>query len=200
MGVTKTRAKATKEVKDINLGLDEVAYNYALRLDTSLFQDIAVLNNIVTETIGENVIDDYQDLLNDPVQYLSNKYWNIYGDKFPSNSNKVQTYIRISGLTHQRLTGLTDSIKDTISKLRNNAPIIEGGTITSGLSEDNFRVVVHKDKTELYKLILKVLSNHKAIKDIHQIPMEFQLLRQYSPMISTRGGILKPSKTFFSKS
>ncbi len=69
------KAKTTKKVvADINLGLDETAYNYALRLDTSLFQDVAVLDNIVTETIGENIIDDYRTLLDDPVQYLSNKY------------------------------------------------------------------------------------------------------------------------------
>jgi hypothetical protein len=193
-------AKTQVKTQRIELGLDELAYTYAKRLDTALFQDVDVLNHLIKTSIGKDVVDDYNALLADPIGYLSKKYWERFGDKFPSNSNRVETFIRQSGHSKSKFIGLVESIADNTSKLRNNHPIIEGGTIASGLVKDNFKIVVHKDKTDLYKLILKVLSTHKAINKMQKTPMDFHILRGYMPMLELRGSMLRPSKTFFSKS
>jgi len=188
-----------KAIEKISLGINEEAYRLAAEIDTKLFEAFTVLDAIVEKSIGGSV-DDYQSLIASPIDHLSELYWAKYGDKFPSNSDKKQTFLSKSAFSASQILSITGSIQEAILKLRNHKPIIEGGIIKSGLVKDDFQILVHKNKVEAYKLIQSVLRTHKKLKDLRTIPQEFHLLRQYQPMLEMRGGMLKPSRKWFSQS
>ena len=187
----------SKIIEKISLGLDSKNYEAAVKIDRRLFEQIEVLNAIIVKSIGDDVVDSYDSLLDNPITYLSDLYWNKYSKHYPNISDKKQTYLRASGISAGQILATVESIKSSIKALRNHKPIIDGGTIKSGVSEENFTLFVHKNKVESYKLIQSVLRNHKKLKELYPFSQDFQLMRQYQPMIEMRGLMLRPNRNYF---
>ena len=187
-----------KAIENISLGVDTKKFEAAVKLDAKLFEQIKVIDAIVSKSIGGGV-DDYNTLLDNPITYLSELYWARFGDKFPSNADRKETFLRQSNFSESQILSITDSIQGAISKLRNHKPVIEGNTITSGVNKEAFEITVHKNKVQAYKLIKSVLRDYKSLSALHRFPQSFHLQRMYAPMLEMRGGMLKPSRQWFTQ-
>ena len=191
-------AKATDK---ISLGINVKLYEAATKLDAKLFEQIKVIDAIAEKSIGGAAIDDYNALLTNPIEYLSELYWAKYGDKFPDNSDRKATYLRQSTFSVSQILSITDAINEAILKLRDHRPIIDGSSIKSGLKESSFNTYVHKSKEESYKLIKCILRDHQKLADMNKhINQDFHLVRCYAPLINQRGGIVRPNKQYFQQS
>jgi len=188
-----------KVIENISLGVDTKKFEAAVKIDAKLFDNIKVLKAIAKKDIGGEAIDNYAELLDNPITYLSELYWSRFGDKFPSNSDRKETYLRQSNFTESQIMSIVDKVNGAIRTLRNHKPVIEGNTITSGVNKEAFEITVHKSKVQAYKLIKSVLRDYKSLSALHPFPQSFHLQRMYAPMLEMRGGMLKPSRQWFTQ-
>ena len=193
-----TSNNMAKVTENISLGVDTKKFEAAKQIDAKLFDNIKVLKAIAKKDIGGEAIDNYFELLDNPITYLSELYWARFGDKFPSNADRKATYLRQSNFTESQIMSIVDKVNGAMKTLRNSKPIIEGNTITSGVNEDDCRMTVHKNKVDSYELIKSILKQHKKLASLNkQINQEFHLVRLYAPLIGMRGGIIRINEQYF---
>jgi len=112
----------TQQEKRIFLFNDTATYKFQKSKEDELKKVISKFEEIIVSNIGELAIN-WKSLINDPIQYVTNKYWETWGYKsHPETANKITVFENATKISASTLQGLKTKHDSIFSSLGKYAP------------------------------------------------------------------------------
>ncbi|MDB4127221.1 hypothetical protein N9562_00410 [Flavobacteriaceae bacterium] len=145
---------------------DEKGYNNAILEENNCIDAIERLTLLAESTIKEGCIEDYEAFLNDPMRYMIDVYWNVWGYKYNApNSDKRRVYLTSSNINVSDVDNYTMKYKDSVSKLGANKPVLKGNKVERVITKESFDMFVTESKKAQYKASTDLIKAIKKFKD-----------------------------------
>ena len=166
MSETKKRKMTRKVVKKDFLFNDERGYNNAMLEEDKCIDAIERLTLLAESTIKEGCIEDYEVFLSNPLDYMIESYWSVWGKKFNApNSNKKRVFLTSSNINVNDVQLYTNRYKDSVSKLGNvNKPVVKGNSVKRAITKESFDMFVTESKKAQYKASVDLVKAIEKFK------------------------------------
>ena len=162
---TAKRKMARKVVKKDFLYNDLKSYNDAVTEEDKCINAIERLTLLAESTIKEGCIEDYEVFLANPLEYMIESYWSVWGYKYNApNSNKKRVYLTASNINVSDVALYTQKYNESVSKLGANKPVLEGVTVKRSVTKESFDMYVSESKKAQYKATINLA---KAIESFN---------------------------------
>ena len=164
MSETKRKMKRVVVKKDF-LFNDGKGYDNAILEENNCIDAIERLTLLAESTIKEGCIEDYEMFLSNPLEYMIQSYWNVWGYKYNApNSDKKRVFLTSSNINVNDVISYTQKYNDSISKLGANKPVLEGNKVERTITKESFDMFVTESKKAQYKAstdLIKAIEKFK---------------------------------------
>ena len=167
MSDTKKRKMKRVTVKKDFLFNDEKGYNNAILEENNCIDAIERLTLLAESTIKEGCIEDYEVFLSNPLEYMVQSYWSVWGYKYNApNSDRKRVFLTSSNINVNDVQSYTQKYNDSVSKLGDaNKPVLEGNNVKRTITKESFDMFVTESKKAQYKASTDLIKAIKKFKD-----------------------------------
>jgi len=156
---------ATKKVnKPILMYNDEATYKYFKAVEDKCRVAIDKLTLMADVSIKEGAIEDYSEFLENPMEYMTQAYWNQWGVKYnPPHADKYAVFVNSSNISASDVRAQTEDYLKASKELSKRAPIV-GKSIVYNVKKEDFDVYVNEDRMSEYKATANLVKALKAFQ------------------------------------
>ena len=140
-------------------------YNTALQTENELFETYDSLLEIATSVMGVKAKDSMVEIIQDPTNFLIEKYWELGADKlFPIGTDKAVVFelLHVGKVLH--LNELKNKFDIGMRTLQGNAPTLTKNGLKSNLKQSSFDKYLNNDKREEYTALLSFIKSAKRLE------------------------------------
>lgn len=147
------------------IGFSEIEFQQALNNDRTAFKVLGELNELLTASLGSIEDVDYTKFLDDPMNYIVEKYWGLHCTNRPQHLNKSNVFQNDTNVDLSQLDTKVRAFKSLCSKLGASKPIIKANNVLTGVKRDNYDIILNNEKKPLYDSLVKLI---KAVQGVRQ--------------------------------
>jgi hypothetical protein len=185
-----------KKDNQIKLYNDEATYKFYQDKEADLQKVVSKIEKIVDSSIGENLIDDYIALLENPIPFITDLYFNTWGCKVaPPNANRITVFESNTRLKVTRINDLKAKYDTLYKELDKHAPRVNKSGLNSNLKESSFDKFLDKSKEAEYKTLTNFLDAASKLQEFRGGGV-FNLVR-YHPELRFKGTDVIINLTYF---
>ena len=173
----------TTKLESIKLYTDEATFKLFKAKEEQIEKLVGKYEEIIESTIG-NIKIDYKLLTYDPIKYVTEAYFEVYGKNIaPDSANKVSVYESASRLSVSRLTDIKGKIESLSNEMGKYAPIFNEWGSASRCSLNFFDRYLNIEKAEEYNTLKTFLESVKELEQYGSGNNRSGLLRCHSSLM-----------------
>lgn len=168
----------------IKIDFDNDQYHHQTRTELLLFKAVDELKELAESVLGKDKVDNVKALIDNPTQYVTNLYWELYCDYMPAHLNKHHVIQQHTGISISMLEHLKNEINGYYSKL-NKKPIINANGTQSAIKKGDYNIYLDDSKKDHYNALKDVLNSLDNLRKyttvstgkklMHLIPNDLQI-------------------------
>jgi len=155
----------TKEKKKILVFNDRATYESYKAKENVQFKIVNDLQILADASLGINQIENWVEYLNNPANYLVERYWELYGSRFNAPfADREKVYFNSSNVGIENLNELRSRFDRMQNELRNYALKINKDGVVSNLKETDFNKYLNPAMEQEYNDCLSFIEASKKMK------------------------------------
>lgn len=152
-------------MKSIKIGFKTDEFKRMQGYQSSLVSDYENLDTISKTVLGVDKIEDPNQLISNPSEYLIEQFFKLYGKSEPSHVNREAFLMSKIKVDFVELNQLKKRIIDFIKKMGKNAPTISAKGLVLNLKESDFNIYLDPNRKDEYNALEAFLNAAEVIKE-----------------------------------
>ena len=179
--------------KKVLLFTYEITFNTYKAKEDQVFKIVNDLKVLADASLGLNKIDDWKAFIDNPAEYLVQMYWTLWGEQFnPPHTNKEALFFNSNAIGIERLIELKQNFDTLQLELKEYAPTISKGGLTSNLKKEMFNKYLNPAMEQEYNACISFIEASNRLKPYNATAM-YHLQRFYSDGLRMDGIEIKPN-------
>jgi len=177
--------KKSEETKRVFMYNDKATYKYFKDIENACKDAVRKLEVMANVSIGEGAVQNYSEFLENPMEYMTQSYWEKWGSKYnPPHADKYKVFVSSSNIAIADVKEQTEIFVKSVSKLGKKAPSIKKA-ISFKVKEGDYDVFVAEDKIEEYNATMSLIKAIKKFDKVVGSNDNFHLARWSNRAITT---------------
>ncbi len=134
-------------------------------LEEKVKRAVDELKGIAGKVLNKNKVEDWNSYLNDPLEYLAQRYFELYGKNEPPNAMPLRFLKSKVDIDERRLKIANNTFWQSSQRMREYAPIIEDTRVVFNLKEEDFNIYLNPEKKADYDAVKTFFDAAMALKE-----------------------------------
>lgn len=147
----------------VKIGFEAERYLQQSKIETELFKVFNELMNLSESILGIDKVDNVKALIENPTDYLTSTYWNLYCNQLPQHLDKQNIMMQQTGISISMVVHLKNEFDRLINRLHKQ-PVINANGFESTLDKSDYDIYLDKSKKDHYNALNKALESLNELK------------------------------------